>query len=127
MTFATVRRLAADLPDVEEGTMYGSPALKIGGRFVACIAINKAAEPNTLAVAIPFDQRDALIAEEPDVYYLKDHYVDYPCVLVRLGRVDRGVLRALLHEAAQFVREQVKTKARRKRATRTAWTKKRSR
>jgi hypothetical protein len=127
MTFATVRRLAADLPDVEEATMYGSPALKLGGRMLACIAINKVAEPNTLVVAAGFDQRDALIEEEPDVYYLKDHYRDYPCVLVRLTRVDRDVLRALLHEAARFVREQVTTKTRRKRATRAAWTKKRSR
>ena len=44
----------------------------------ACIASNSAAEPNTLAVRMDFAQRDALLAEDPDTYYLKDHYVSYP-------------------------------------------------
>ena len=35
-------------------------------------------------IRMPVDQRDALIAEAPDVYYLKPHYEPYPCVLVRL-------------------------------------------
>jgi len=115
MTFATVRKLAAGLPGVEEGTMYGAQALKLGGRFLACMATNKAAEPGTLVVAVGFDQRDALIEEQPEVYYLKDHYLDYPCVLVRLARIDREALGGLLREARQFVETQVKTKARRKR------------
>ena len=40
--------------------------------------------------------RDALIAEDPDTYYLKEHYVGYPCVLVRLRRVRADALRGLV-------------------------------
>ena len=86
--FDTVRALAAGLPDVEEGTSWGVPSLKLRGRLLTCMASNKAAEPDTLVVRIGFDQRDAMIADDPDTYYLKDHYVGYACVLVRLRRCD---------------------------------------
>jgi len=102
-TFETVRALARSLPDVEEGTAWGTPAIKVRGRLLACIASNKAAEPNTLVICISFDQRDAMIADDPDTYYLKEHYVGYPCVLVRLSRIHPDALRDLLHAGWRFV------------------------
>jgi hypothetical protein len=102
-TFATVRDLAKSLPGVEEGTAWGVPALKLRGRLLACMASNKAAEPDTLVVLVGFDQRDAMVADDPATYYLKPHYVGYPSVLVRLPRIDRGALKDLLHAAWRFV------------------------
>jgi hypothetical protein len=102
-TFDTVRAIAKSLPDVEEGTAYGSPAIKLRGRLLACIASNKAAEPNSLVVRVSFDQRDAMIADDPETYYLKDHYVGYPCVVVRLARIHPDALRDLLHAGWRFV------------------------
>lgn len=101
--FDTVRRLAADLPDVEYGTAYGSPALKTGGRMFACMASHRSAEPDTLVLLVGFDERDELIAADPATYYLKDHYVSYPTVLVRLRRVQEDALRDLLRMARRFV------------------------
>ena len=98
-----MRKLGLRMPAVEEGTAYGSPALLVGGKMFACIAINKAAEPNTLAVRIDFDQRDALIAEEPTIYYLADHYMSHPCVLARLSRIREDALRDLLLMGRQFM------------------------
>jgi hypothetical protein len=69
----------------------------------ACMAVNKSVEPNTLAVWVPFDQRDDLLIEAPDTYYLTDHYADYPIVLVRLARVRRDALGDLLQMAHRFV------------------------
>jgi hypothetical protein len=103
ITFDTVRRLGLALPNVEEGTTYGSPALKVGGKMFACIAIHRSAEPHSLAVRISFDQRDELIAADPATYYLTDHYVDYPVVLVRLTRVQQDALRDLLRMGWEFV------------------------
>jgi hypothetical protein len=100
--FDAVRKIGAALPEVEEGTAYGSPALKVRGRMFACLAVNRSAEPNTLAVCIDFDQRDELIAEEPKIYYLTDHYVNYPCVLVRLSRIRKDALRDLLLTGRRF-------------------------
>jgi hypothetical protein len=103
VSFDTVRELGLALPDVEEGTTYGSPALKVGGKMFACLAIHRSADPDSLAIRIDFDQRDELIAEDPKTYYLTDHYVDYPVVLVRLARVRHDALRDLLVMARRFV------------------------
>src|SRR3954469_25968784 len=103
LSFAAVRGAVRDLPEVEHTTMYGAPALKLRGRLLACMATNKAAEPNTLLVAIGFDQREALIAAEPATYYLKDHYLPYPVVLVRLARIAPEALASLIREAWHFV------------------------
>ena len=83
--------------------MYGAPALKLGKRLIACIATNKAAEPDTLVVRTDFEQRDLLIAEEPDTYYLKDHYKTFPVVLVRLKRASPDAIRDLLGAAVRAV------------------------
>jgi hypothetical protein len=96
LTFDAVREIGRALPATEEATMYGSPALKVNGRMFACIAINKSAEPNSLAVLVGSDERDDLIAGDPSVYYVTSHYLDSPAVLVRLDRVRRDALRDLL-------------------------------
>lgn len=101
--FDTVRRIALELPDVEQSTAYGSPALKVHGKLLTCIATNKSAEPGSLAVRIDFDRRAELLEEAPDVYYLTDHYVNYSCVLVRLSRIHPDALRDLLGAAWRFV------------------------
>jgi hypothetical protein len=101
--FATVRRIALELPGVEQGTMYGSPALKFRGKLLACVPTNRAAEPNSLVVCVDFADRNALLAEAPDLYYLPEHYVNYPSVLVRLGRLTPEVLRDLLAMSYRFV------------------------
>jgi hypothetical protein len=116
LTFAAVRAIGRTLADVEETTSWGVPALKVRGTMFVCIASNKAAEPNTLVVRMDFDQRDALIAEDPDTYYLKEHYVSYPCVLVRLSRVHRDALRDLVTGAWRWVGARAKTRKPRRRA-----------
>jgi hypothetical protein len=50
-----------------------------------------------------FPDRDALIEDAPGTYYLKDHYLNYPCILVRLSRVHRDALRDLVIGAHRFV------------------------
>ena len=67
------------------------------------MASNKAAEPDTLVVLVGFDQRDAMIADDPETYYVKPHYVGYPSVLVRLPRIERDALKDLLHAAWRFI------------------------
>ena len=112
LTFDTVRRIGLELPDVEVGTAYGSPALKVGGKMFVCIASNKSAEPNTLVVMMDFADRDALIEDDPDTYYLKDHYLNYPCVLVRLSRIHPDALRDLVIGAHRFVSAKARKKKR---------------
>ena len=110
VTFGTVWNLGLKLPEVEKTTMYGGSALKVRGRMFACQAVNKSAEPNSLALFVDFDQRDSLIAEDPDTYYVTAHYVNYPCVLVRLSRVQADTLRDLLNAAWRFEISKAKPK-----------------
>jgi len=108
--FAPVAAIGLGLPDVELTTTWGQPTLKVRGTMFVCIASHKSAEPDTLAVRMDIADRDALIAEDPDTYYLKDHYVDYPCVLVRLRRVRADALRGLVIGAHRYVLAKKKTK-----------------
>jgi hypothetical protein len=101
--FDTVRDIGFALPGVEESTAYGSPALKVRGQLLACVPANRSAEPSSLVVRVDFDDRAELLAADPDVYYVTDHYVGYSAVLVRLSRINRDVLRDLLGMAYKFV------------------------
>lgn len=83
--------------------MHGVPAVKVQGKLLACIPVNRSAEPDSLAVRVDFDDRAHLLAERPDIYYVTDHYVGYNMVLVRLSRVSPDVLRDLLGMAHKFV------------------------
>jgi len=104
INFDTVKKMALGLPGVEEGTAYGSPALKVGGKLLACLPANPSAEPGTVVVRVDFDDRAELLAADPDVYYLTDHYVDYNAVLVRMSRIKPDALRDLLRMAHKFAK-----------------------
>jgi len=97
--------MALALPDTEEGTSWGAPSFKVRGQMFACQTTHRSAEPDTLAVRLSFAQRDELLEADPATYYLKDHYVGYPCILVRLARVHPDALRDLLQMGWRFVSE----------------------
>src|SRR4029450_1054280 len=103
LDFDAVRKIAKALPDVEETPIHGAPSLRVRGKLLTCPAIHQSAEPNTLAVRIGFDQRAELMANDPEIYNVTDHYVNYPTVLVRLQRIHRAGWRDLLGMARLFV------------------------
>jgi hypothetical protein len=103
LNFDTVRELGLALPDVVDGKAYGAPALKLGGKLLACIPINKSAEPNSIAVRIDLEHRAELLRQHPNIYYITDHYAPYPTVLVRLLNITRSDLKELLRDACRFV------------------------
>jgi len=103
VTFDSVREIGRALPGVEAGATYGSLALKVRGKLLACVAIHKSAEPDSLVVRIDFEQRAGLLAEAPETYYLTEHYRNYPSVLVRLSRIRVDELRDLLAASWRFV------------------------
>ncbi len=103
LNFDTVREIGLALPGVADGTAYGSPALKLRGKVLACIPTNKSAEPDSIVVRIGLEQRAALLRQQPDIYYITDHYAPHPTVLVRLSRITRADLKGLLRDAHGFV------------------------
>jgi len=101
--FEMVRRIGLALPGVEESTGYGRPALKLHGKLLACIPVNRSAEPGSLVVCVDREDRAELLDAAPDVYYVTDHYVGYDTVLVRLSRVSPDLLHDILRMAHKFV------------------------
>jgi hypothetical protein len=111
LSFDDVREIGLALPDTEEATAWGTRVLKVHGRIFTAIPINKAAEPGSLSVHVDFAVRDEMIAEQPDIYYTAAHYENYPCVLIRLARINRGVLEDLLRMSHRFVATQSKARS----------------
>ena len=90
-----VRELGLALPGVEEETSYDTPALKVAGKLI----VRLKEDGETLALRVTFEERLALVHEQPDVFFVTPHYENYPMVLVRLASVDREELRELIVEA----------------------------
>jgi len=104
VNFEQVRKLAMGLPGVEEGTSYGTAAFKVGGKLIARLK----EDGETLVLATTFEEREGLMAEEGETYFLTDHYLNYPWVLVRLKRVKAEVLRELVERAYRLAKEKKK-------------------
>jgi hypothetical protein len=95
--FEIVRTVGLALPDVEAATKYdGSPVLRVDGIFMAGLATHPSAEPETLVVRAGLEERERLVEDAPETYYLTDYYRSYPLVLVRLSRVEPDALHDLL-------------------------------
>jgi hypothetical protein len=93
-TWETVCELGSELPEVEEATWYGTPALKVRGKGFARLR-----EDGALVVMIDVLEREALIQQDPETFYITPHYEDYPAMLVNLDRVDPQELRERLIES----------------------------
>jgi hypothetical protein len=66
------------------------------GCFMAGLATHRSAEPETLVVRADFEDRERLLEDAPETYYVTDYYRNLPVVLVRLSRIDSEALRDLL-------------------------------
>jgi hypothetical protein len=95
VTFETVCKLMAALPGTAEGTSYGTPGFKVKGRFLARLK----EDGESLVLRIGFLEREALMTSAREVFYITDHYANYPAVLIRLPKVRKGVLARVLEEA----------------------------
>lgn len=104
-----VREMALALPGVEESTMHGAPSWKVCGKLLACPALHRSTEPDSLVVRIARAEREMLVEEDPEVYYVTDHYLNHPMVLVRLSRIERSSLKELLGKAWHFAISPPKT------------------
>ena len=103
MNFDVVRQIALALPETEEGSLHSAPTVKVSGRLLACPALHKSAGANSIVVRVGMEQRAALLARHPDIYYVTDHYRNYPAVLAHLDRINRKALRELLEMGWQFI------------------------
>ena len=95
-----VRELGGALPGVEEGTSWGTPALKVKGKMF--VRLRPEADDPVIVVRIEPQERDFLLQAEPDTFFVTPHYDGYPAVLVRLAAIGRENLEELLTESWLF-------------------------
>ena len=88
----TAARLS--LPEVAEGTSYGTPALKVRGK-----SFTRLKDPETLVLLVPIELKDLLVETSPEVYFETDHYRGWPAILVRLAAISDAELGQRLADA----------------------------
>jgi hypothetical protein len=105
MDWDEVRDLALDLPDVEESTSWGHPALKVRGRWFAGLSPHKEAASAVVLRCDP-EERPLMLAGQPELFYVTPHYEGADgYVLVRLEAATADDLRDRLEDAWQIARE----------------------
>jgi len=93
--FEAVRRMALALDNVEEGTSYGTPAFKVGG--VLFLRLHQ--DLDSLVVRMDLERREEMMAADPEVYYITDHYLNYPVDTGAVGAGSSDALRDLIATA----------------------------
>jgi hypothetical protein len=93
MTFDDVRKISLVWPEVEDGTSYGTPALKVRKKLLVRLRED---DDSLVMPGVPPDERDMLVENQPKVFYFTDHYRDYPIVLIRLSKAKRAIVEPLL-------------------------------
>ncbi len=96
VTWEDVVAIGRRFPEVEEGTCFGTPALRVRGKFMCRLRT----DPDALVVRV-IDLADAqvLLLGKPDVFFSTSHYDGHPYVLVRLDVIGREDLAELLEDA----------------------------
>lgn len=91
MTYDDVIAIALAFPGVLETKSYGTPSIKVGSKFLLRLR-----DTGIIALQRPsMDERDMLIEADPHLFFITDHYRDYPYVLVRLDNIASDRFRAL--------------------------------
>jgi hypothetical protein len=93
VTFDDVRKIALAWPEVEDGSSYGTPALKVRNKLLARLREDN---DSLVMLGVAQDEREMLIESQPKIFYFTDHYRDYPIVLIRLSKAKRAVVEPLL-------------------------------
>lgn len=90
-----VRRVALSLPATTERPSYGTPGFRVADRLFARIR-----EEDVLVVWCGHeDEKRALIASEPAVFFTTPHYDGSAAVLVRLSAIDVAGLTEVLTDS----------------------------
>jgi hypothetical protein len=94
--FRALCKLAERFPGIERGTSYGTPALKVKGKFMARL---RTESEGWLAIRCDFLEREMLLQAAPHVFHLTPHYQNYPAILIDLKVIDRDALLDIVEKA----------------------------
>jgi hypothetical protein len=95
VSFEDARRVALAFPGVENGTSYGTAAVKVRGKLLARLHQSI----DCLVLRAGFLDRQIMMQSSPDAFFITDHYRDYPWVLVRFSAIEARELPSLIERA----------------------------
>ena len=109
-TWEDVRRIALSLPETSERISRELAQWRVRDKHFAWERPLRQADRRALGDAAPagpilgarvehLGAKEALLADDPDVYFTTPHFDGYPAVLVRLERIEIGELEGLLDDA----------------------------
>ncbi len=98
ITWKQLAKLGCELPEVEEGIWFRTPALKVRGKSFTRLKEDGA----TVVFLLPsMAEQEVLTETRPELYFITDHYRGYPAVLARLSALDTREARLRLERAWQ--------------------------
>lgn len=80
ITWDDLVAVGRELPEIEESTSYGRPALKVRGKFVAALR----SDPDAVVVKCDLEEKPFLLEARPDVLFETPHYAGWPAMLIKL-------------------------------------------
>ena len=95
-TWDDVVAAATALPEVQESTSYGTPALKVKGKGFARL---RTEAEGGLMLRCSMPEKEALLASGDPAFFTTPHYDGYPCILVDLTRIEPDQLAEMVEEA----------------------------
>ena len=93
VTESVVRKVALSFPLACEKPSYGKPSFFIAKKFFTRL---RSEDQSIVWIVGSIDERDNLIELDPKTYFITAHYRDYPCMLVRIKRINQVMLRKML-------------------------------
>jgi hypothetical protein len=108
LTRSEARKIALSFEGATEGPYFGKPAIFVAEKFLTRVHTKE--EAMVLAIG-SMEMRDVMLEAEPRLFYITDHYKNFPYLLARLSKLDKGTLKDLL--AARVLRIEAKTKKKR--------------
>ena len=92
-----VRRIALALPEVIEKPWFNTPGFRVKDK--GFLRIRTEAEGGLVVFVSDVDEKDALLASAPNVFFTTPHYDGYPVVLVRLEAIGLEELAELINDS----------------------------
>ena len=108
LTRAEARKIALSVEGATEGPYFGKPAVFVAEKFLTRVHTKE--EAVVLAIG-SMEMRDVMLEAEPRLFYITDHYKNFPYLLARLSKLDKATLKDLLN--ARLLQIQAKTKKKR--------------
>jgi hypothetical protein len=93
-------KVALALPGTEASMSYGTPAVKVRGKILSRW---RTEAEGALAIRCDFLDRQILLQAQPEVFFLTDHYLNYPMILMHIEKASRDVLVDVTERAWRLV------------------------